>query len=220
MIRYVNHKRQSNFDQRIIYNRVPKCGSSTVLSVLRQLAMIHNFTYIHSKVFNHSRVSFKMERDLVMQLKTTSAPWLYDRHISVLNFTRFQLPMPHYINVFREPSERRMSFYYYRHPKRKTMTFDDCIRSRRSDCTSPYTILYYFCGHGENCLKHSRWSLQKAMNNVQKYYQVSSDISIIYIRAFNCSGSSPHAATAENSFFLNLDSLGINCLVHNPMKFL
>ena len=177
VIRHVNHTRPPNFDQRIIYNRVPKCGSSTVLSVLRKLARIHNFTYIHSKVFDHPRVSLKMEQDLVMQLKTTPTPWLYERHISVLNFTRFQLPMPHYINVFRDPLERRMSFYSYRHPKRKTMTFDDCISSRRSDCTSPYTILYYFCGHGKNCLKHNRESVQKAMNNVQKYYQVSSYIS-------------------------------------------
>ncbi len=42
---------------RIIYNRVPKCGSRAVIGVFMALAGKRNYSYKHSRVFSHRNMT-------------------------------------------------------------------------------------------------------------------------------------------------------------------
>ena len=37
--------------QRVFFNRVPKCGTHTLLDVITQLATLHNYTFARSPVY-------------------------------------------------------------------------------------------------------------------------------------------------------------------------
>ena len=144
-----------------------------------------------------------------MQLKTTHAPGLYERHISVLNFSRFQIPMPYYINVFRDPLERRMSFYYYI-PREKQWRL--MIVSDLGDQIAHHPILFCIISVDmERTVWNNRESLQKAMNNVQKYYQVSS-----YIYQQRLWGL--HWLHFVDLFMSNIPQVSINTL-HNGLMY-
>ncbi|CAG0898774.1 unnamed protein product, partial [Cyprideis torosa] len=96
---------------------------------------------------------------LADKLASVETPGAYiGHHVSLVNFTRFNLPMPIYINMVRDPVERVISWYYYVrqpiHPVRKhrrwpndfnykTMPdpdyykrdFETCVLEREKECT-------------------------------------------------------------------------------------
>lgn len=74
--------------RRIVYNRVPKCGSSAVESVLRHLAVINGFTYYRSKLFRDPVISEEEQMALAKKLATVPPPYIYDRHIHFVDFTK------------------------------------------------------------------------------------------------------------------------------------
>ena len=41
---------------RLIYNRVPKCGSTTLIALLRQLSKLNHFVHINSKIYDQRRI--------------------------------------------------------------------------------------------------------------------------------------------------------------------
>ena len=156
---------------RIVYNRVPKCGSSTTLSVFRTLARKHSFTFLSSEIYNQTIINHRQEKALIDSLRLIKAPWLYNRHVGILNFTNEGYSMPEYINLVRDPIERKRSGYYFRGPRRFHESFNDCVKNLRKECISSPT-LQLFCGHGPSCKKDSSHSLQIAKQNVMKYYRV------------------------------------------------
>ena len=158
---------------RIIYNRIPKCGSTTVMKVLQTLAEQNAFNYVHSKEFNKVVISSKVQRAMINSLLSLQTPWLYDRHLQMLNFTAEGLPMPDYINVFREPLERSASYYYYTSKdKRWKLSFDECVKIRGFKCTGPINILAYLCSRSQHCFPLNENSLQIIKQNVERYYTV------------------------------------------------
>ena len=72
----------------IIYNRVSKCGSETFLNIINHLAKQNSFNFIHSRITNKRHLSENDEEKLVLELDHTKTPYLYDRHIHMLNFTK------------------------------------------------------------------------------------------------------------------------------------
>ena len=157
---------------RIIYNRIPKCGSLTVLTVLQNLARRNKYSFLSSREYNRVYIPYEQEKALVENLQGKQAPWVYNRHIKMLNFTHFRYDMPVYINIYRNPIDRKRSHFYYSSPHRHTMTFDECVQRKFKYCYKSNGMLGYFCSLQQKCDPGSRSTLQIAKHHVAKYYRV------------------------------------------------
>ena len=166
-----------------MYNRVPKCGSTTTSSLIKQLGVRNHFKVIF--VLKEGPKSFNKEEQQTLVRKTnhTRSPWMYIQHFHMINFTDFGVDMPVHINLVRDPIERLMSGYYYKRFKSprpmaervRNMSYEDCIQNKRNECTNPktiFTILPYFCGSLPRCTEPSTWVLERAKRNVERYYSL------------------------------------------------
>ncbi|KAL6485803.1 hypothetical protein MHYP_G00051950 [Metynnis hypsauchen] len=75
------------FPSQVIYNRVGKCGSRTVVLLLRILAEKHQFNLVSSDIHNKTRLTKHEQVDLMRNISTIPQPFLYTRHVHFLNFT-------------------------------------------------------------------------------------------------------------------------------------
>ena len=162
---------------RIFYNRIPKCGSATILKLIQNMAKTNNFTYIHSAQYHEHSLERKRRKTLVYDLCDTHAPWLYDRHLFFINFTHYGCDMPDYINLFREPLDRRRSRYYYHDfDKKYNMTFAECLQKNKKKnvykCLTGGPATFYFCGSMEVCRSANKESLSIAKNRIDRFYKV------------------------------------------------
>ncbi len=48
-------------DDRLVYNRIPKCGSTTAVWIMEILSKRNNFTLVKSEVYNHQDLTLKEE---------------------------------------------------------------------------------------------------------------------------------------------------------------
>ncbi|KAK7065483.1 hypothetical protein SK128_007193 [Halocaridina rubra] len=73
----------------LIYNRVPKCGSSTMVHILRILAKNNHFQHYHSQIYGQRDLSSKSQRNLEDFLRETAItqPLTYDRHMYYFNIS-------------------------------------------------------------------------------------------------------------------------------------
>ncbi|KAL0967768.1 hypothetical protein UPYG_G00256610 [Umbra pygmaea] len=102
------------FPSQVIYNRVGKCGSRTVVILLRLLAERHQFNLLSSDIHNKTRLTKHEQVDLMKNISNVPQPFLYTRHVHFLNFTRFRIEQPVYINIIRDPINRFLSNYFFR----------------------------------------------------------------------------------------------------------
>ncbi|XP_062864020.1 uronyl 2-sulfotransferase [Trichomycterus rosablanca] len=178
------------FPSQVIYNRVGKCGSRTIVLLLRILAERHHFTLISSDVHKKIRLTKREQMDLINNLSRFPQPFLYTQHVHFLNFTRFGIAEPVYINIIRDPVNRFLSNYFFRrfgdwrgvendvirNPEMKNderyLDINTCILESYPECTNPrlFYIIPYFCGQSYLCRKPSLWALRKAKENVLKHY--------------------------------------------------
>ncbi|XP_042893632.1 heparan sulfate 2-O-sulfotransferase hst-2-like [Penaeus japonicus] len=160
----------------LVYNRVPKCGSATMLRLIRSLSRRHGFT------LNNMRDTGLTHMAREQQLKL--AEWTFNRpehqshfffkHIYFINFTKLGYMEPSWINVVRHPISRYISHYYYRQP---TESLDECYASGscrvRKGEISRGLQLTYFCGHDTFCsIIGNRRALQVAKQVVESAYVV------------------------------------------------
>ena len=170
---------------KIIYNRVSKCGSSTVSRVINRMAVkTGTFTFIRSEEFRNRRPRREKLQSLVKQLKAARAPWLYDRHLLFLEFDRYNLSNVLYINIVRRPVDRFFSRYYFirfQHPHNMSNTdrnrpFEECVKENYTECSELHSFqigsVPYFCGQSEFCMEPSHAAVDKAKANINKYYGV------------------------------------------------
>jgi dermatan/chondrotin sulfate uronyl 2-O-sulfotransferase UST len=170
---YAEQRTGPDLPTSIIFNRVPKCASSTVARVVQTLARANHFSYLHSLAYRRPNVSALEEEVLVRDLGQMPRPWLYDRHVQVLDFAAYQHRMPAYINVFREPIARRQSLYYHLHRHdRDVMPFEDYVRRDETHDTGVIAPLRYFCRITECRGGDEQELLQIAKQNVERYYTV------------------------------------------------
>ncbi len=108
---------------RLVYNRVPKCASSTMQVVLDLLSARNQFEYMSSADYYVSTSATPAEELAFLEdLMRRPEPYGVDRHFFYVDSARYGLPEelePIWLNVVREPVERFASlFRYNRHPKR------------------------------------------------------------------------------------------------------
>ncbi|XP_044024018.1 uronyl 2-sulfotransferase a isoform X1 [Siniperca chuatsi] len=230
------------FPSQVVYNRVGKCGSRTVVILLRLLAEKHQFNLVSSDIHNKTRLTKheqqrrddihtdthshleavqyyhslicwplssstgavgvkglakghlsggnEREVDLMKNISNIPQPFLYTRHVHFLNFTRFRIEQPVYINIIRDPINRFLSNYFFRrfgdwrgeqnHLIRTPGMKDDeryldinvCILENYPECSNPrvFYIIPYFCGQHPQCREPGAWALERAKQNVLENY--------------------------------------------------
>ena len=172
---------------RILFNRVPKCSSSTAIKVFQTLSKQNPFVFVHSENYTDQELIADggpkaFVKDLC-QMKEEGS-WLYEKHFYFVNFRSFGCPQPVYINIYREPGERRVSGYYFHdYHKKYNMTYEECWERKLSGCRDVGTPLSYFCGMDEVCKTISRETVNKAKRNIDKHYAVvgvSEELDVFY----------------------------------------
>ncbi|XP_029421041.1 uronyl 2-sulfotransferase-like [Nannospalax galili] len=102
------------FPSQVVYNRVGKCGSRTVVLLLRILSEKHGFNLVTSDIHNKTRLTKNEQMELIKNISTAEQPYLFTRHVHFLNFSRFGGDQPVYINIIRDPVSRFLSNYFFR----------------------------------------------------------------------------------------------------------
>ena len=122
----------------IIYNRVGKCGSRTVLSIIKSefhsrlsneiVEWTNNsFTfmdktskkyirfYSDSKSTLGTSLTLSEELDIISKTTNETFPAFYARHMNFINYQQINSSLvPVYINLVRYPPDRFVSHFYYR----------------------------------------------------------------------------------------------------------
>ncbi|KAK7082686.1 hypothetical protein SK128_004582 [Halocaridina rubra] len=185
----------------LVYNRIPKCASSTMQTLLRKLSRHLNFEHVSSQIYNMHQLTQEEQEKLVENLTSSlleapSHALSYDRHLYYTNFTGLGLTPPVYINVVRDPVERFISSFYYRRSEERlsriqmnghpispsfswiNRTVEQCVMLNDPECSflpgeEKERILSYFCGHQEFCrIVGNHNALQVAKDVVSKEYSV------------------------------------------------
>ncbi|XP_058988128.1 heparin sulfate O-sulfotransferase [Musca domestica] len=185
-----------NFDYEeqlvVLYNRVPKTGSTSFVNIAYDLCKRNRFHVLHINITANShvlslpnQVSFARNVTKWHEMK----PALYHGHVAYLDFSKFQISHnPIYINLVRKPLDRLVSYYYFlrygdnyrpnlvRKKAGNKITFDECVKLKQPDCDpkNMWLQIPFFCGHAAECWEPgSQWALNEAKNNlVNKYFLV------------------------------------------------
>ncbi|XP_037827177.1 uncharacterized protein LOC119615170 [Lucilia sericata] len=186
----------------IFFNRLEKVGSQSMIVFLEALADANNFVAHIMKQNAYVRLTYTEEEEKAMaeDLDDVEEVMSYTEHTNWINFTKYDLPKPIYINLVRHPLRKTMSAYYYnRRPevyeyykkkynrtmsaKEIRMSFNDCVKEgKRPDCKfdskNPFNADWrraalHFCGNKNVCKQfNSQTATQIAKRNIEQDYAV------------------------------------------------
>lgn len=173
----------------VIYNRVPKTGSTSFVGIVYDLCKQNKYHSLHINVTNNMHtLTLPNQIQFVNNITQWDAmkPAFYHGHVAFLNFEKFGANRtPLYINILRKPLDRFVSYYYFLrygdnfrpHLIRKkhgdTKTFDECVKLGQPDCdpNNMWLQVPFLCGHEPACWEvGSRWALEEAKRNLEKHY--------------------------------------------------
>ncbi|CAI9715312.1 heparan sulfate 2-O-sulfotransferase 1-like [Octopus vulgaris] len=175
----------------VIYNRVPKTGSTSLAGIAYDLCSPNKFNVLHLNISRNSHtLSLSDQMRFVYNITTWNEkkPALYHGHLAYVDFAKFGvLKKPIFINVIRKPLDRLISYYYFvrngddfrPYLKRKKagnkQTFDECVEENGEDCdpNNLWMQIPFFCGHAAECwVPGYRWALEQAKYNLVNNYLV------------------------------------------------
>lgn len=189
-----NRERKLNFswpaaNSIVIYNRIPKTGSTTFTNAIAyDLYKENGFNVIHVNMTKNRQVMSLPDQYAFTNNITTwteRLPAFYHGHVAYVDFSRFGVANPIYINIIREPLERLLSHYYFlrygdnfrvglkRSRAGNNETFDECYTRGGKDCDMKqmWIQIPYFCGHFHFCTEvGSAEALRMAKQNVMEKY--------------------------------------------------
>ncbi|XP_072036477.1 uronyl 2-sulfotransferase-like [Amphiura filiformis] len=177
----------AQLQDRVVFNRVGKCGSRSVILLLRHLAIVNNFHMISSEVYNSTKMDTAWQERLVHSIEQFQTPFIFQRHLHYVNFTDYGGKPPVYINIIRDPFARMVSQYYFKRfgdgkqtdknrfsgpEEERYQTFDECVLKQKAECTGKkaFYIVPFFCGQHKYCRIPSKLALNQAIRNVEKEY--------------------------------------------------
>ncbi|XP_015204656.1 uronyl 2-sulfotransferase a isoform X2 [Lepisosteus oculatus] len=123
--------------------------------------------------------------DLIKNISSIPQPFLFTRHVHFLNFRRFRMEQPVYINIIRDPINRFLSNYFFRRfgdwrgeqnhmirtpgmkDEERYLDINVCILENYPECSNPrlFYIIPYFCGQHPKCREPGVWALERAKQN-------------------------------------------------------
>lgn len=166
----------------LLYNRVPKCGSTTTQVLIKSARKLNHFNYDWSRIYDERRISLVDQEKWATHVASLPQPFLYDRHVHFVNFTQFKLKMPIYINLLRDPVDRFVSAYYYKREKRRKFytkeayyrTVNECIEEEYDECLEKksFVTVPFFCGQEGMCQYPTPEALNRAKRNIVKYFAI------------------------------------------------
>jgi len=168
----------------IFFNRGAKVGSEALMELTQTMAPYNNMTVVTKGPMDIKSRTRSPKEQMIQAIWVTELEpgTIYIEHCNWLDFRRYQLPRPIYINLVRDPVERMISWYYYvrsgyrnaihhrRFPnatikseKWFKKSYNDCVRSGDPECQYvPGSIkdpegnykrqTLFFCGHSRECL--------------------------------------------------------------------
>eukprot|EP00965_Chrysotila_dentata_P020355 674839-Pleurochrysis_carterae.AAC.6 len=123
----------------VLFNRVPKCGSSTFEKIIDRQSRRHRFQFVRSHDFVNNSISESEQLSLahyVDELGRRQRVWrlgkavLYDRHVFFVDFSKLGVRPPLYINLVRDPLKMQVSAFYF---------WKDCMcRMHKDFCRSAW----------------------------------------------------------------------------------
>ncbi|OXU28138.1 hypothetical protein TSAR_005015 [Trichomalopsis sarcophagae] len=178
-----------NDDYIVIYNRVPKTGSTSFVGVVYDMCKKNKYHALHINVTNNMHtLTLPNQINFVRNISKWNSikPAFYHGHMAFLDFQKFGLDSsPLYINLLRKPLDRFVSYYYFlrygdnfrphliRRKHGDTKTFDECINAGQADCdpNNMWLQIPFLCGHDPACWEvGNEWALEEAKRNLQKHY--------------------------------------------------
>ncbi|KAI9581444.1 hypothetical protein GQX74_012769 [Glossina fuscipes] len=178
----LNNTRKAKMEL-VFFNRVPKVGSQTFMELLRRLSERNNFQFNRDAVqkVETIRLAEDQQQEMAEVISDLPVPSVFIKHVCYTNFSKFNLPIPIYINVVRDPVERVISWFYYvrapwyfverkaafpdlplPHPGWLKKDFETCVLSGDQECTYTQGVSVegigdhrrqslFFCGHAYEC---------------------------------------------------------------------
>ncbi|XP_063601580.1 heparan sulfate 2-O-sulfotransferase 1-like isoform X2 [Penaeus indicus] len=184
----------------LVYNRVPKCGSTTVLDILNLTARMNKYWYRHSLLYNEMNLTSAQQRMVLTHLgvQNWETPISYDRHMYYVDFAKQGNSRVAWMNIIRDPVERIISEFYFIRVKSRwdtieslkkishrkppdswfDMTLDECVPAKHPECYPKLgqymrMQLTFLCGTDPVCSQvGNRQALQLAKMHVERQYSV------------------------------------------------
>merc|ERR1711884_927130 len=186
----------------LFFNRVPKVGSQTTMELLKSLAKRNNFAYHKDRTqkVETIKLTYNEEKWLANMVNYFEPPSVYVKHVCFVNFTQFDMDMPIYVNLVRDPVERVISWYYYvrapwyfverkrafpelplPNPNWLRKDYETCVKRGDKECQwleggerdDFGQLTEFFCGQDDDCTGfNTEVAMKKAMYNVEKHYAV------------------------------------------------
>lgn len=166
----------------VLYNRAPKCGSRSMLSIISRLAERNNFTEYTSQDYSNKRPKDTALPQQIKDIATLKPPIIYNRHLYYADFRKYGYQQPIYINLIRDPIERFSSHYNYMkygdesekrgNPKASWSDINVCIARDQVVCKRnlPFYVGRFFCGMDPLCEIPSRKRLEYAKKVLDEEY--------------------------------------------------
>lgn len=170
----------------VVYNRVPKTGSTAFTHLLYDLAKVNEIYVIHvnTTVPKQNAAIMSIQDQNCLRQNITHwdiRPAFYHGHFA---YTQIQDVL--WVNIVRNPFDRLVSNYYFlrygdnfrkgllRSKNGDNTTFNDCVTNETSkDCSisKMWLQIPYFCGQFASCWEPgSQWALDRAKQNVLEHY--------------------------------------------------
>merc|ERR1719348_2399372 len=167
----------------LFFNRVPKVGSQTTMELLKSLSIKNKFHYHKDRTQKGEtiKLTYNEEKRLSKLVNSFQPSSVYVKHVCFSNFSKFNLDMPIYVNMVRDPVERVISWYYYvrapwyfverkrafpdlplPNPNWLKKDFETCVATNDHECRyvpgqkrdgfgDHRRQTMFFCGHGDEC---------------------------------------------------------------------
>ena len=99
----------------LFFNRVPKVGSQSINRLLEALRGQNRFSFVRDKANNVEQITMSREKEQALAVRISKYPEnsVYSKHVAMVDFRKFNMPMPIYINLVRHPVDRLISWHYY-----------------------------------------------------------------------------------------------------------